>query len=159
MRSWRTLVVLIALWGIGNLLIAAGLWHQSDVARRFLFVLTMDSGQPTPFSNPVAAVMGGAALLVLFFGVVAAVWLTTFGLREQGWRRSLLATSLFGVGLTIDVWLFWVGPFADTGWWGQSLYADVDQMRLGAALAAGAAAISGVLFLTAVLRRRIALMK
>lgn len=154
LRAWWVVVSLVAIWVLANVGMAIGLLHHDDAVRHFDTVEAESDTVTAGISNPVGLVMSVAFALILELAVTAAAWIAAFWFGAGGRWATAGVTALFVLGVAIDGYQFWEGPFADTGYWQQSDFADVDQMRLAAAIAGGAVIVGAVLLLVAVRRRR-----
>ena len=135
-------------WAMGNLALAVGLWHHERAWRRFFEHPTTGA----TFRNPAALVMGCALLLTLCAIFVVGSWIGVFGVRRTRWYRWLPAVGLSVTGAVLDAYLFWIGPFADTGEW-ESGPPGGHQMLFGAALAAAVTMIAAVVATLSIVER------
>jgi hypothetical protein len=74
-RTWRLLLVALAVWVAGNVAMAIGLHRHAEAMRR----LFSDTAPGSTLTNPVLLVAGCALLLMIGIVIVGIAWQTTFG--------------------------------------------------------------------------------
>ncbi|HTW19776.1 MAG TPA: hypothetical protein VME70_06145 [Mycobacteriales bacterium] len=142
-RAWRVLLTLVAIWAAGNLTMAVALWRQAQLTQAFWNPLNTRVG--STLHTPLVPVAGASVLLVFCGLAVGVTWLATFGVRRGGRPLPWVALGLCVLAVAGDGFLLVPGPFAVTRWWGRSIYAASDQVRLGTGVAAGVTLIAIVI--------------
>jgi hypothetical protein len=156
--AWRGLAALIIVWTLGNLALAAELWHRSVQVHRFFATIFTTQPAGLPGSTPTALIILASFLLMCGAPLIGLAWLVIVGFRRSGPPIAAAVTVLVVLAVACDGFLLFVGPSPATTWWDHSIYQQSDEYLVSAGIAGAAALVGMILLALAVRRRRVLLL-